>query len=234
MEIMHDMEESDKLVLVRNYNLWSQVSEEEYRDLNVVDNYKEAKQGQYVYFEAFQYNMIHFIKKGYIRLGFLDENGQRVTKEILKKGDIFGQIILEKNDLGGEFAQAIKSDVSFCSFTIENFKNLLKKRPEMAIRYSKLVGLRLKRFENRLLNILQYDVKTRLLRFFEQMAADQSSQTSLPGDSIRIPNVLTHEEISNLIGASRQSVTTLINELKQEGYLTYDRKEIRILKPGVQ
>jgi CRP/FNR family transcriptional regulator len=222
--------EPDKLLLVRNYNLWSQVNEEEYKELNVVDNYKEAREGQFIYFEAFQYNMIHFIKKGYIRLGYLDENGERVTKEILNKGDVFGQIILEKDDLGGEFAQAIKSDVSFCSFTVDNFQNLLKKRPEMAIRYSKLVGLRLKRFENRLLNILQHDVKSRLLHFFDQLAGEQPLASRLPGQSIRIPNVLTHEEIAHLIGASRQSVTTLMNELKEEGLLDYNRKEIRIIR----
>ncbi|HTQ28660.1 MAG TPA: Crp/Fnr family transcriptional regulator [Puia sp.] len=224
------MEESDKMLLVRNYNLWSQVNEEEYKALNVVDNYKEARQGQFIYFEAFHYNMVHFIKQGYIRLGYLDEQGNQVTKEILKKGDIFGQIILEKNDLHGEFAQAIKSDVSFCSFTVDNFNNLLRKRPDMAIRYSKLVGLRLKRFENRLINILQNDVKTRLVNFFAQMLHDQPGGDNLPASSMRIPNVLTHEEIANLIGASRQSVTTLMNELKEEGILDYNRKEIRLLK----
>jgi CRP/FNR family transcriptional regulator, cyclic AMP receptor protein len=224
------MEDPEKMFLVRNYNLWSQVNEEEYKDLNVVDNYKEAKEGQFIYFEAFHYNMVHFIKKGYIRLGYLDEHGNKITKEILKRGDIFGQIILEKNDLRGEFAQAIKSDVSFCSFTIDNFNLLLKKRPELAIRYSKLVGLRLRRFENRLINILQNDVKTRLLNFFEQMANEQPPNNSLLGQGTRIPNVLTHEEIANLIGASRQSVTTLMNELKEEGVLDYNRKEIRVLK----
>jgi CRP/FNR family transcriptional regulator len=224
------MEDPDKLLLVRNYNLWSQLNEEEYHALHVVDNYKEAREGEYIYFEAFHYNMIHFIKKGYIRLGYIDESGNRITKEILKRGDIFGQIILEKNDLNGEFAQAIKSDVSFCSFTVENFSRLLKTRPELAIRYSKLVGLRLKRFENRLVNILQHDVKTRLVHFFEQLAQDQPAGKTIPGQPSRIPNVLTHEEIANLIGASRQSVTTLMNELKQEGILDYNRREIKFLR----
>jgi CRP/FNR family transcriptional regulator len=224
------MEDPEKLLLVRNYNLWSQVNEDEYKALNVVDNYKEAREGQYIYFEAFNYNMIHFVKKGYIRLGYLDDNGNKVTKEILKRGDIFGQIILEKNDLNGEFAQAIKSDVSFCSFTVDNFKNLLKSRPELAIRYSKLVGLRLRRFENRLVNILQNDVKTRLLHFFEQLAQEQPAGLPIPGQAARIPNVLTHEEIAHLIGASRQSVTTQMNELKHEGVLDYNRKEIRMLR----
>ena len=118
-------------------------------------------------------NCLYFIKNGYIRTGFLDSNGNKVIKDILKPGDFFGQIGLERDTLNGEFAQTIKSSVSLCSFTVDNFIALLKKKPQLAIKYSKLTGLRMKRFENRLINILQKDAKTRLILFLEQLLRER-------------------------------------------------------------
>lgn len=42
----------NKMVLIRNYHLFSKISEEEYESLNIVHHFLEAKKGEYIYFEA--------------------------------------------------------------------------------------------------------------------------------------------------------------------------------------
>jgi CRP/FNR family transcriptional regulator, cyclic AMP receptor protein len=216
-------------IFLKKFELWSVLTEDEYKELHVLDNYKEFQEGEFVYFEAFNHNQIYFIKNGYIRIGFLDAKGNRTIKDILKPGDFFGQIGLETSNLNGEFAQALKSSVSLCSFTIDNFLNILKKKPQLAIKYSKLTGLRMKRFENRLINILQKDAKTRLLLFLNQLRMDNSANRQVSGTEVIIPNYLTHDEIAQLIGTSRQTVTALLNELKEEGILSMTRKELHFI-----
>ncbi|MGO8055621.1 Crp/Fnr family transcriptional regulator, partial [Rhizobium leguminosarum] len=110
----------------------------------IVHNFIEAPRGEYVYFEAFHHNKLYFIKDCYIRVGYIDDDGNEVIKEIIQKGEIFGQVTLERNNLKGEFAQAYKADVSLCAFTIEDFNQLLKKRPELALKYSKQIGSKLR------------------------------------------------------------------------------------------
>jgi CRP/FNR family transcriptional regulator len=145
----------------------------------------------------------------------------------LKPGDFFGQISLEKENLHGEFAQAAKSDVSLCSFTLDSFNKLLLNKPKLAVRYSKISGFRIRRFENRLQNILQLDVKTRLKLFMDQLLSEVKDNARWFGSEVRIQNYLTHEEISQLIGTSRQTVTTLLNMFREEHVFSYTRKEIR-------
>ncbi|HMC85137.1 MAG TPA: Crp/Fnr family transcriptional regulator, partial [Chitinophagaceae bacterium] len=152
----------DKSFILKKFSLFSDLSDEEYLQLDVSDNYKEAKKDAYIYFEAYQHQNIYFIKTGLIRLGYLDGDGNKIIKDILRPGDFFGQVSLNKENLNGEFAQAIKSDVSLCSFTLDSFNNLLANKPKLALRYSKISGFRIRRFENRLENILRNDVKTRL------------------------------------------------------------------------
>lgn len=217
------MSADDKMLLIRNYNLWAQMTDEEYDELNVVHNYIEKEKGNYIYFEAFNHNKLYFIKEGHIKIGYIDEQGNEVIKEIIQKGEIFGQITLEKNNLNGEFAQAYKSDVSLCAFTIEDFERLLHKKPNLALKYSKLVGSKLRNVESRLVTLLNKDVKTRLLNFFWQLLQQGGDEIT---DSYRTENYFTHEDIANLIGSSRQTVTTLINELASEGIIEYNRQYI--------
>ncbi len=224
------MSSDNQALLLRRCNLWADLTEEEYEELDVLDNYKEVKKGDYVYFEAFNHNVVYFIKQGHILLGKIDDSGTVITKDILKPGDFFGQFILEKNNLDGEFAQAIKADISLCSFTIEKFVGLLQKNPKISIKYTKLVGLKLRKFENRLMNIIQKDVRARLLSFLRDLLAENSNKAVRANDQALIPNYLTQDEIAQLIGSSRQTVTTLLVQLKEEGIVEYARKEIRFLQ----
>ena len=218
------MSTNEKAILIRNYNLWSHLSDDEYEELNIVHNFIEKAKDEYVYFEAFHHNKLYFIKEGFIRIGYINEEGVEVIREIIQKGEIFGQITLERNNLNGEFAKAYKSDVSLCAFTIDDFQSLLRKKPELALKFSRQVGHKLRVVENRLVNLLNKDVKTRLLHFLWQLI--QTNHGENTDDGFRIANYLTHEDIAHLIGSSRQTVTTLLNDLANEGILTYNRQLI--------
>lgn len=213
-----------KMLLIRNYDLWCHLSDDDYEMLNFVHHYIEAKKGDYIYFEAFNHNKLYFIKEGYIRIGFIDEDGNEVIKEIIQQGELFGQFTLEKNNLNGEFAQAYKSDVSLCAFNVEDFQKLLSGKPEIALKYTRQVGNKLRVVQNRLVNLLNRDVKTRLIHFFWELV--QSHADDHNGGAYCIPNYLTHEDIAHLVGSSRQTVTTIINELASEEIISYNRQQI--------
>ncbi len=218
------MTADQQLLLIRNYDLWKHISDDEYDELNLVHRFIEAKKGDYIYFEAFNHNKLYFIKEGFIRIGYIDENGNEVIKDIIQKGEIFGQFTLEKNNLNGEFAQAYKADVSLCAFNIDDFEKLLNRKPEIALKYTKQVGHKLRSIQNRLVNLLNKDVKTRLLNFFWQLVQLNIGDDTPEG--FCIPNYLTHEDIAHLIGSSRQTVTTMINEMAAEQLVTFSRQQI--------
>ena len=217
----------ENLLLLRNYDLWCNLSDEEYQELNIEHRFMEVPKGEYIYFEAYNHNKIYFLKEGYIKIGYIDDEGNEKIKEIIRKGEIFGQFTLEKNSLNGEFAQAYKDKVSLCAFTVEDFEKMLKKKPELALRYSKQVGAKLRNIENRLVKLLNKDVKTRLLHFLWQLVEQKLGESKPEG--FCMPNYLTHEDIANLIGSSRQTVTTMINELESEGILSFNRQQICFL-----
>ena len=220
------MTSDKKFLLIRNYNLFSHITDEEYEELNLVHHFIEAEKDQYIYFDSQYLNKLYFLKGGTIKIGYVNEEGKEVIKEIIQEGEVFGQFSLEQNNLNGEFAKAHKADVSLCAFNINDFEKLLRKKPELAFHYSKQVGQKLRKLENRLMNLLNKDVKTRLVGFLIMLAKEEGETKD--NDTYRILNFLTHDDIAQLIGSSRQTVTTLINELEHQQLINVTRKLIEI------
>jgi CRP/FNR family transcriptional regulator len=213
------------LLLIRGFDIFQHITDEEYEELDLVHNFLEAANGEYIYFPHQNHNKLYFTKDGFIKLGYIDEQGNEVIKEIIQKGEVFGQLTLEKNNDEDEFAQAYKSDVSLCAFTMEDFLRLLQRKPEMAIAFSFHLGNKLRKVENRLLNILNKDVKGRLVQFLLQLAADNNS---ISNNSAVIDKFLTHDDLAKLIGSSRQTVTSTLNQFEKQGLITISKKHISI------
>ena len=214
-----------KLLLLRGFDIFEHISDAEYEELGLVHNFVEAKDGEFIYFPFQHNNKLYFAKEGFIKLGYIDEQGNEIIKEIIQNGEIFGQLTLEKNNDQDEFARAYKSSVSLCAFTMEDFLRLLQKKPQMAIAFSFQLGNKLRKVENRLLNILNKDVKNRLLQLLLQLAADNNS---ISNNEAVVDKFLTHEDIAKLIGSSRQTVTTTLNQFEKQGLLQVSKEFIRI------
>lgn len=215
----------DKMLIIRRNDFLNKLTKNDYETLNILHNYIIADKDAYIYFDAQYLNKLYFVKEGYVKIGMVDDTGEELIKEILQPGDVFGQFMLERGNLNGEFAQAHKCETILCAFTIMDFERLLEIRPDLSIAFSRKIGQKLKKVENRLLSLLQKDVRTRLLYFFWTMLQNKNDIVS---NTITIPNFLTHEDIARLSATSRQTVTTLINQFAEEGLLDVDRKSITI------
>jgi CRP/FNR family transcriptional regulator len=210
-------------LVIRNHALFKQLTAKECHQLNIIGGLIQAEKNDYIYFDKYSLDRLYFLKKGYVKIGYYDDQGNEVIREVLKEGDVFGQVGLETYNHQGEFAKAIKESAVICSFTIQDFESILQKRPDLAISFTKLVGLKFKRLQNRLSNIVFKDVKVRLLEFFISLI--EQHQLGQP-ETVEISNYLTHADVASLIGATRQTVTTLINQLEYDKVLFFDRKKI--------
>ncbi len=73
------------------------------------------------------------------------------------------------------------------------------------------------------------DMKICLIEYFKDLASDFGYQNKIIGDTI-IKHLFTQIENPTLIGTSRPALNILLNELQNEDYLKFDRKEIIIKK----
>jgi CRP/FNR family transcriptional regulator len=202
------------------------MTDEVFDSMELVHHFKETPKSDYIYFEAHLHNALYFLKEGYVKIGYYDKEGREVVKEIIGKGDVFGQVTLLPNNLEGEFAQAYKSDVSLCMFRVQDFEKLLQQHPQIALRFTRQLGQKMLRVENRMVNLLQKTVTERLNHFFIHLTK-QFPDFEKDG-FFEMPNIFTHEDIARLIGSSRQTITTLLNEMEDAGLIKFNRSSFCI------
>jgi CRP-like cAMP-binding protein len=114
---------------------------------------------------------------------------------------------------------------TICPLSIEELKELMKQDKELSFRLLKLVGLRLMRLERRLELLVFKDARTRVIEFLKDAAEWKGKKV---GFETMIPTKLTHKDIAALTGTSRQTVTTILNELKDRNLIYFDRRKILI------
>ncbi|MBC8112685.1 MAG: Crp/Fnr family transcriptional regulator [Verrucomicrobia bacterium] len=215
------MEKDVKYWYLRNHQLFSRLSSDEIKELCVITNFRKARKNEIIDL-ADEHKRIYSLKKGTIRIISISEDGTETTKEILQQGDIFGEISLDANNAEAEnqYAQAASPEVQVCSFFVEDFEKILHRNPLLAIHYTKLVGFRLKTMQNRYADLVFKDVRTRLISFLKDFAVQNGKKEA---NSFVTPHFLTQHDIANLIGASRQTVTTLMNEFTEQNLFQYSR-----------
>ncbi|MBB6001865.1 Crp/Fnr family transcriptional regulator [Arcicella rosea] len=218
------MQEEAKYWYLHDHQLFSVLSREENRALCLIPNFKTVKKNEILYFSHDDEQRLYTIKSGTLKIILVDAEGNETVKEILRSGDLFGQYTFdEMNENEDEYAVAVSDKVVICSFKQNDFENIVKKNPQLAIRYTKLVGFKLKRISNNYTNLMFKDVRTRFALFLKDWAIKEGNgQTK----NIVVKNYLTHNDIAGLICSTRQTVTLLFNELKNAGLIDYTRSEI--------
>jgi len=209
---------------LRDHQLFQHLTSNELQKICLISNFKTAHKGEIIYFAHDEQNRVYSLKKGLIKIVELDSNGNETVKEVLQKGDLFGQITLDNTEVD-EYAVAISDYVTVCSFRIEDFEKVIQQNPTLAIEFTRLIGLRFRRLENRYANLMFKDVRTRLLLFLEEWATKDGTATQ---EGTILKNYLTHQDIAGLICSTRQTVSQLFNDFKQNGLICYNRSTITI------
>lgn len=187
------------------------------------------KKSDYIYFKDDNANKIYLIDQGKVKIGYYTEAGEEVIKAILTKGEIFGEKALLGINKRNEFAQSIDNTTSICPVSKDTMFELMRDNASISFKIYKFIGLRIKRLERRLELLLFKDAKTRLLEFLDELCEDYGYECDKTGDNI-IKHPYTQKDIASLIGTSRPTLNSLLNELKQEKIIDFNRKEIRLLK----
>ena len=219
------MQEEAKYWFLHDHQLFSVLSREENRALCLIPNFKTVRKNEILYFSHDSEQRLYTIKSGTLKIVRVDMEGNETVKEVLRSGDLFGQYTFDEmtDENQDEFAVAISDKVVICSFKIDDFEEILNKNPQLAVRYTKLVGFKIKRITNSYSNLMFKDVKTRFALFLKDWALREGKGAD---KDITVKNYLTHNDIAGLICSTRQTVTLLFNEFKNAGLIDYDRSEI--------
>lgn len=202
------------------------MNDAEISDLCIISRYREAKKGEMIFFTGDVEDRIYILKVGVVKIIQTAEDGTEILKDVIHQSDIFGYLPNSASrPIEEEYAVAASELVSICTFRRADFEQVLQQNPTISLKLATHLGDKMRVLEQKYNSLIFKDVKRRLFDFLQ----DYVKQFRLQQDQNKAPNHLTQEDIAQLIGASRQSVASLIADLEREGVIKYSRKEIALV-----
>lgn len=221
--------EKSKLWYLENFNLFKGLSKADMMDLAAKTTMKTADKKQFIYFPDEPSKTVFLLKEGRVKIGTYTDDGKEIIKAVLQKGEIFGELSLVGEEKRKDFAQAMDNNTMICAVSISTLNEMMQSNSSMGLKITKIVGWRLKKIENRLESMIFKDARARIVGFLKDQALEHGRPV---GTEMLIQNTLTHKDIANLTATSRQTVTTILNELREANHIYFDRRRILIRDMG--
>jgi len=163
------------------------------------------------------------LREGLVKIVTLSEAGSDQILHILRPGDVFGELVLLPETR--PFTAVALSDVVVDALPRDGLLELISSSPAFTRGYLRLLSLRLYEMERAFSALVHAWPHRRLAKELLHLAEDLGDETPR---GTRVSLRLTHEDLSNLIGASRETVTLLIRKFEDLGLLRRQGRELYI------
>jgi len=182
------------------------------------------KKGETIYMPEEAADKIYFIRQGRVKIYAQGEGEKEVIKAVLGVGEIFGELALVNDQKRRDQAEAME-ETHLCIVEKEAINNLFPQRSGLQNLFLNLFGARILEMENRLESLVFKDSRSRIVDFLLELAEKKGERV---GFETVVRKFLTHQEIANLTATSRQTVTTVLNDLRTKEIIKFDRRRLLI------
>jgi len=161
--------------------------------------------------------VLFVLKQGRVNLYRVAADGRKLVTATLGPGTIFGEMSLIGQGMRGSYAEAA-SECTLCVMSRADLEHLLTTYPRVSLRLVEALAARLESAEARLETLAFKGVPARLAETLLRLA---DADGEIAG--------VTHQDLSELVGAYRETTTKALNDFRARGLIDLHRLQIRIL-----
>lgn len=192
-----------------------------------LDNHphKHYSKGDYIYMQDDDADKIFFITEGRVKIGAIDpDSGKEITKAILGSGEVFGELAVMGEEKRRDYAYVMEPAI-VCVLSVADMHALMRERTALTAFFMRIIKKRMLELEQRLASLVFKDSRTRVAEYLYQLAQQKGRRV---GFDTLVANFLNQEEIAQLTATSRQTVNTVLNDLRDKGILKFDRRRMLV------
>ncbi|MFT4754934.1 MAG: CRP/FNR family cyclic AMP-dependent transcriptional regulator [Salibacteraceae bacterium] len=212
-----------KLWHLEQINIFRDLNSEDLERVDKISSMKTLEKGKYIYFPEEPSKVVFLLKKGRVKIGTYSDDGKEIIKAILEPGEVFGELAIAGQETRQDFAQVLDADVKICAIHKDEMLRILEAMPRLNLKITHLIGMRLQRMERRFESLIFKDARDRIIDFVRELVLTKGKKI---GFEYAVKHKLTHQDIANLTATSRQTVTIVLNELRDAGTIGFDRRSI--------
>lgn len=156
--------------------------------------------------------MVYILDHGFIRMCRTNDDGKRLITEILGPSEIFGMVVPGLAPTESDDYAEIVRDARILAVHADVFHTILEKHSPMMIRLIQIIETRRRAMEKRIYSFLSKDVCARTVELLLDIGQKYGEDCPFAPGIYRDVH-LTHQEIADLLGVARPTISGLVSDL---------------------
>jgi CRP/FNR family cyclic AMP-dependent transcriptional regulator len=218
-----------KIVFLRRVPIFGGVDDENLLKIANITSEKTYSKKNIVFHDGDFGDALYVIKQGRIKIAKVAIDGREKTLTILKSGDFFGEMAIFDDMPRSATAESMDNDVRLLSINKTDFERLIIENPSIAIRIMKDLTRRIRQVNEQVQDLAFKDVHGRVASTLFNLLKTEKDTSKDPNREMLNSLKMTHQDLANMVGSSRETVTRALNRLQDEGIISISHQQISIL-----
>ncbi len=203
---------------LRTIPLFSSVGDEDLASIASLLIERRFPKNKTIVEEGLPGDYMYVIREGRVKVTKLSGDGREKILEMLEEGDFFGEMSLLDSAPRSASVKAL-ADVTILALARNDFLNVLKRSPDLALAVIQELTRRLRQIDEQASSLSFQRVKERTQGLLLRLAREETDV-----DGCLATPAITHQQIADMIGTSRETVTRALKTLKDQGWLAKQGK----------
>ncbi len=205
---------TDRFESLRTIPLFHSLGEHELRGIAALLIDRKFPKGATILEDGVGGDHMYVIQQGQVKVTKMSDEGREKILEILGEGDFFGEMALLDREPRSASVKTTRACV-LLALSRGDFLSLLRRNTELSMELIRVLSRRLCEANEQVRGLLFERVEGRMRRVLNRLATDPVPDH--PGR--RTTPALTHQQLADLVGTSRETITRVLKELKGQGWL---------------
>jgi CRP/FNR family cyclic AMP-dependent transcriptional regulator len=214
--------------LLQNVPLFQDLSTSELEAIAPLFVERTFKKGTILFFEADLGDEFFLIESGVVKIYRIDY-AKEIILALFRDGDFFGEMsLIQKGLTRSATAETLETSTIYTLMRSE-FYQFLEQKPKLSLRLLEVTMERLRKANEQIYDLTFLDVRMRIIKVVHRLAEEHGI---MKHNGLMINMKLTHQQLANLAGTVRESVTKVLQELQEDQIITIQKKMIYVHDMG--
>lgn len=205
------------LDLLHKVELFDGLSPDQLASIATVAKRRTFPRGAVIIVQGDESHSLYLVASGKLKVYMSEDEGKEVILNFIGPGDYFGELALL--DSAPRMASVMATETTeLVIIQRADFRDCLQRNPKMGDNLMAELARRVRSLGKIVSSLALLDVYGRVA----QVLLSQSHEH----EGIRVTERLTHQDIANMVGASREMVTKILKDLKLGGYIDVEDRRI--------
>lgn len=210
---------------IHQNSIFASLPEREMELLDQVSDTHELRRRSPIWSPGAPANLIYLVRTGIVKIYKVNDEGRELTLHFLTKDSLFGELSIVSPVPHDTAAEAYE-DTQLLTIPKDEFMRVMMRNAGLAVEMMRLVGDRRRQLENRVESLLFRSAHARLAALFLELCGPFGVRDSR---GVIINLKLTHKEIASLIGATRETVSFAILDMRRDELILTEGKRVIVI-----